>query len=105
MSALLGLLGRASRLEQEPGPPLRLVDPRLQQACGRYVAMIVAEVMRLPQVGSKLLIVIPQFRQHVQGRNEVGIVIQDPLQTAYLADRAQCRATDLANAFGDFVRS
>src|ERR1700730_7969406 len=94
---------RPSGLEQEPCAPLGLIDPVFQQACGGNVAVLVAKAMRLAQVRDELLIVVAQLGQHIQGRDEICVIVQDPLQTADVADRAQRRAADLANTLGDRV--
>jgi hypothetical protein len=49
---------RPSRLEQEPGAPLRLVDPVFQQACGRDIAALVAKAMRFAQVSHQLPVIV-----------------------------------------------
>src|SRR5262245_11537279 len=41
--------GAAGRFEQEPDAPFGLVDPDLNQARGRDIAVLVADVMRLAQ--------------------------------------------------------
>src|SRR5262245_23795506 len=93
-----------ARFEQEPGPPLGLVDPVLEQARARHVVVLVAESVRLAHVRGELLVVLTQLCQHVERRDIVGIVVQDTLQAADLADRAQGRAADLAHAFGNVRR-
>src|SRR5229473_7941112 len=92
-------------LEQEPCTPLGLIDPDFQQARGSNIVVLVAQAMRLAQACRQLLIVIAQFGEHVHRRDKIRIVVQDALQAADVADRMQGRAADLANTFGDRVRS
>ena len=92
-----------ARFEQEPRPPLGLVDPVLEQARARDVVVLVAESVRLAHVRGELLVVLTQLCQHVERRDIVRVVVQDALHAADLADRAQGRTTDLAHAFGDVV--
>jgi hypothetical protein len=40
-------LARATSFEQEPGAPLGLVNPILEQACAGHVSMLVAQSVRL----------------------------------------------------------
>src|ERR1700682_2327627 len=98
-----GASPRAAGLEEEPRAPLGLVDPGLEQACAGYVSLLVAKDVRLPQVGRQPLVVVAQFREHVQGRDEIRVVVQNSLQAADLTDRAHRRPTDLSNALGDCV--
>ena len=75
-----------------------------EQACARDIAVLVAKVMRLAQARHQLSVVVAQLGEHIQGRDEIGVVVHDALQAADVADRAQRRAADLANALGDCVR-
>jgi hypothetical protein len=43
-------------LEEEPGAPLRLVDPHLDEARGGDVAVLAAQVVGLPKPRRKLLV-------------------------------------------------
>src|SRR5262249_5859071 len=97
------LLCHAGRLEQEPGSPLGLVDPVLDQAGAGHVVVLVANRVGLAQARRQLLVVIAQLREHVEGRDEVGVVVQHALQAADVADRAQRGAADLAHALGDVI--
>src|SRR6266852_4543562 len=67
--------------------------------------MLLAKTMGLSQVRRQLFVVIAQFCEHIHRRNKIRIVICDALQSADVADRAQSRAPDLANAFGDRIGS
>src|ERR1700758_1453532 len=58
----------AGRLEQEPGPPLGLVDPVLDQAGAGHVLMLVANRVGLAQARCQLLVVVAQFGEHIQRR-------------------------------------
>ena len=91
----------APGLEQEPHPPLGLVDPVLEQAGGGDVAVLVAEIVGLLQVKRELLVVVAQLGEHVLRGDVVGVVVQDPLQLGDVPDRAQRGATELAHPLGD----
>src|SRR6516162_3566781 len=93
----------AGRLEQEPGPPLGLVDPVLDQAGAGHVLVLVANRVGLAQARRQLLVVVAQLREHVEGGDEVRVVVQHALQAADVADRAQRGAADLAHALGNVV--
>src|SRR5262252_7686524 len=93
----------AGRLEQEPGAPLGLVDPVLDQAGAGHVLVLVANRVSLAQARRQLLVVVAQFGKHIQRRDEVGVVVQHALQASDVADRAQRGAADLAHALGDVV--
>src|SRR5438552_9232995 len=66
-------------LRQEPGPALSLVDPILNQAGGRNVAMLLAEFMRGTQVSRQLLIVSSKLSQHVLRSDAFCIVVLQAL--------------------------
>src|SRR5215469_18202549 len=93
----------AGRLEQEPGAPLGLVDPVLDQAGAGHVLVLVANRVGFAQARRQLLVVVAQFGKHIQRRDEVGVVVQHTLQAGDVADRAQRGAADLAHALGDVV--
>src|SRR5262245_50383427 len=93
----------AAGLEQEPGAPLSLVDPDFQEARGCHIAMLIAQPVRLAQARDELLVVVTQLGEHVVGRDEVGVVVENALQAGDMADRAQCGAADLADALGERV--
>src|SRR5215471_7596755 len=93
----------AGRFEQEPGTPLGLVDPVLDQAGAGHVVVLVANRVGLAQARRQLLVVVAQLCEHVEGGDEVRVVVQHALQAADVADRAQRGAADLADAFGDGV--
>jgi hypothetical protein len=93
----------ACRLEQEPGAPLGLIDPVLQQACGSHIAVLVAEAVRLAHVRDQLPVLVPQLGQHVERRDEIGVIVEHTLQAADVADRAQRGAADLANPLDDVI--
>src|SRR5215472_7959768 len=104
---LFWLGGGASRpagaLEQEPGPPLALVDPVLDQAGGGDVPVFVAEFMRLAQEAGEALVVVGKLGQHVLRCDKLRVVVEQALQSADIADRAQRGTADLARALCDVV--
>jgi hypothetical protein len=59
---------------------------------------------RPPQARHQLLVVVAQFGQHVERRNESGVVVEDALQAADLADRPQSHAPDFSNPLRDRIR-
>src|SRR5882672_7529940 len=95
----------AARLEEKPSAPLRLVDPDLEQARGRNVAVLVASAVRFPHACRQLKVVLAELCKHVQRRDEVGIVVRQPLQLADVAYGMQGRASDFPYPFGDGVRN
>src|SRR5262249_58003983 len=78
-------------LEQEPDAPFRLVDPVLQQARGRDIAMLLAQIVRLAHVRRQPQVVLAQLGEHVQGRDVIRLVVEQALQAGGLADRAPPR--------------
>ena len=107
VATLTRLNGRSSRrcasTQQEPGAPLGLVDPDLDQAGAGNVAMLVAQVVGLAQAGRQRLVVVTHLGQHVGGFHVLGVVVQHTLGACDVADRAQRAAADLADAFGQRV--
>jgi hypothetical protein len=65
------------RFVLEPGSPLRFVYPDFQQARGRDVAVLVAEIVRFTLGRGQLLIVLAELGQHVERRHIIGVVIVD----------------------------
>src|ERR1035438_1495196 len=65
-----------ARLEQEPGAPLRFVNPDLDEAGGGDVLMFFADAVGLAQTRRQGLIVLAQLSQHVLGLDILGIVVQ-----------------------------
>src|SRR5579871_2774942 len=68
-----------ARFEQEPGSPLGLVDPVLDQAGGRDVSMLIAHIVHLAQSGGERLVVLAQLGEHVERIDILGIVIRNAL--------------------------
>src|SRR5262245_58487122 len=93
----------ADVLEQEPGPSFGLVDPDLDDAGGGDVVVLLANAVSGPHGLRELLVVRAQFRQHVLGRDELLVVVAEPLVPADVADGVECGAADLAGALGDLV--
>src|SRR5262245_28914790 len=89
--------------EEEPGSPLGLVDPDFDEARGRDVAVLVANIVNLAQTGCERLVVIAQFSQHVQGLDILGIVVLDALKPADVANRLDRGPADLADSLGDGI--
>jgi pantothenate kinase-related protein Tda10 len=61
--------------------------------------------MRHAHVCYQLFVVVAQFCEHFQRRNEIRIIVRNALQSADVADRAQGRATDFADTFGGRIGS
>src|SRR5262245_4322257 len=87
-------LAIAGRLEQGPGATLGLVDPVLDQAGAGHVVVLVANRVGPAQAHRQLLVVVAQLREHVEGGDEVRVVVQHALQAAAVADQSQRRAAD-----------
>src|SRR4051812_30165349 len=64
-------------LEQEPGAPLGLVDPNLDQAGGGHVPGVLADVVGLAEARRQRLVVLAQLGQHVLRLDVVRVVVQD----------------------------
>src|SRR5262249_55753276 len=70
----------AARLEQEPGPPLRFVNERLEQTGRAGILVFVAELVSLPHCCRDMLVVLHQFAQHFTRRDVIRVVVLDGLQ-------------------------
>src|SRR5262245_41101534 len=90
-------------LKQEPGSPLGFIDPDFDEAGGGDVAMLVADVVGLAQPRRQHLVVLAQLGEHVLRIDVVGVVVQDALEVADLADRFDRGTADLADALGDGI--
>src|SRR5262249_1316271 len=86
---------RTRRLEQEPSPPLGLVDPDLGDAGRRYIRSLVTEGVRLAQVSRELFVVVAQLGEHVPGRDVLGIIVEHSLQTPDVTNRSSALPTSL----------
>src|SRR5450432_310868 len=82
-------------LEEEPGTTFGLVDPHLDEACTRDIAVLVAHVMDLAQACGEFLVVVTQLGQHVQRLDVVGIVVRHALHARDVPDGAQGVTADL----------
>src|ERR1700727_1076018 len=91
----------AGRFKQEPSPALGHVDPNLEQAGGRDVAVFVAHVMDLAQARRQALVVVAQLRQHVLWIVIVGVLVEQALARGDVAVLAQTRTAYLTRAFRD----
>jgi hypothetical protein len=49
---------------EKPRPAFGFVDPGLDQACGRYIVVLVADAVRSAQVLDQFLVVRQQLGQH-----------------------------------------
>jgi hypothetical protein len=54
----------AAGLVQEPHAPLGLIDPDLEQACGRNIVVLLAQLVRLAHRSGHTHVVFAQFRHH-----------------------------------------
>src|SRR5262249_2133966 len=93
----------STRLEQKPGAPFGLVDPKFDQARGSDVAMLLANVMGLTKTGSECLVVLPQLGKHVEWIDVVGVVVFDSLQPLDVANRVEGAPADFAYSLSDRV--
>src|SRR4030095_10930412 len=92
-----------SRFEQEPGAAFGFVDPDFDQARGRDIAMLVANVVRLAQTRGQSLVVLRQFSKHIQGLDILGVVIEHALGPRDLSARSQRDSARLAHALRDWI--
>jgi hypothetical protein len=81
----------------------RLVDPCLNEACCRYIAVLFTYVVRLSEAAREILVVVTQLGQHVHRFDIVRIIIQDSLQASDMIDRPQSHRTHLANSLSDRI--
>jgi hypothetical protein len=94
---MAGVVASAAGFEQEPRASLRFVDPVLDEACGRNVAVLIYHAVHLAQAAGQSLVILAQRRQHVErvyivrvvvlaGRSWTMICIQtSPVEAAALA--------------------
>jgi hypothetical protein len=74
--------------EEEPCAPFRFVDPGLNEAGRRDIAVLVTNIVCLAQPGGERLIVLAQLGQHVQRLDVVRVVIQNALEPGDVADKS-----------------
>ena len=79
----------AACLVEKPYAPFGLVDPLLDQACRRYVVLLIAEFVRLAHARDQRLIVGSELRQHIQRIDIVGVIVEEALAPRNVADGAQ----------------
>ena len=65
--------------------------------------MFLAYAMRLTHVGSELLVILAQFREHRLRRNTVRVVVRQALPSSDIADGVQRICTDLPDALSERV--
>ena len=66
--------------------------------------MLLAHAVHLAHCCNKLLVVVAEFRKHVERRDIFGIVVGNALQPCNLADGMQGALAYLADAFGNRIR-
>src|SRR5215472_13940618 len=99
-----GRTATAAGFIKEPGAPLGFVDPVLDQARARHVAMLVAHIVGHAHPRHEVLVVLAQFGEHVEGIDIGRVIVLDPLQLGDMADGANGGPADLADTLGDVVR-
>jgi hypothetical protein len=87
---------------REQRAALGLVDPVLQKACGRNIAVL-TQRMRRAQEASDPLVVFAKLRQHADRRHKLGIVVRETLQSRRVARRAQRGPAEFAHPLGDGI--
>src|SRR5215472_1933794 len=98
------LFGLAACFVEEPDASLGLVDPDLDQARRRHVAVLFTHVVRLAEACRQPLVVVTQLGEHVERRHVVRVVVADALGSADLTNGTQCGTAQLAYALGDRIR-
>ena len=78
------IVGLSARLEQEPDPPLGLINEIFKNARGGYVAILVTNFMASAHGLDELLVVGHQFPQHVARGHEAFVVVLRALQLGNL---------------------
>src|SRR5579859_5294247 len=94
-------VGSRNALEQEPGAPLRFVDPDFEQAGGCDVAMLVAKLVRLAHARGERSVVFAQLGEHVGRLDVVRVIVENALRLRYLTDRLQGGSAHFANPLGN----
>src|SRR5258706_8988427 len=89
--------------EEEPGTPLRFVDPRFDQAGASDVMVHIAQVVHFAKACRKLLIVFAKLREHGQRLYVFRIVVQHALVTGDMSDRSDRGPTYLTDALRNRV--
>ena len=90
-------------LEQKPRSPLGLVDEVFQQACAGHVAMLVAKACVSRSRAVRSLLSSRNSASISSGVTKSASLSMIALQAADMADRAQRRAADLADALCERV--
>src|SRR6185312_6681039 len=90
-------------LVKEPHAPFVLIDPHFEQARGRHIVLLVAEVMRLAHARDQVLVVRSELGQHVEWIDIIGVIVWYALEPGDIADRMQRDTTNFPYALGDVV--
>src|SRR6188474_2992351 len=93
----------AHDLRQEPVPAFRLVDPNFYETGGRNVFILLANRVCYSQRIDELLVILTQLTHHLDGGDELVIVVFESLISPDLTNRVGGRASNLARAFGNVV--
>ena len=91
------------RFKEKPDTPFGLIDPVFEEARGRDVFVLLAKLVQLLNRTYELQVIVSELREHVERRHVVGVVVQDALLAADLANRSDRRAADLARPLCDVV--
>src|ERR1700677_4256819 len=73
-------------LVEEPDATFGLVNPILDQARGRNIAILVAKRVGASQADRQLHVVLAKFGQHLASRDEILVIIGDTLKLRDLAN-------------------
>src|SRR5580698_9756342 len=74
------------RLEEKPRPPFGLVDPHLEQAGRRDIAVPLAGMVGFAHARDQAFVVLAELGEHVLRLDVVGVVVIDALLAGDVAD-------------------
>src|ERR1700756_4430665 len=88
---------------EEPRPPLRLIDPDLDEAGGRYIVVFLANFMSRAEISRQRPVIAGEFCQHFFWGDPFLVIVLQSLVPGDVADRSQRRPADLSCTFGNFA--
>src|SRR5262245_16957231 len=84
-------------------PAFCLVDPNFYKTRGRNVLILLASRVCCTQRIDELPVIVTKLAHHLDGGDELVIVVFESLVSRDVADRSDRRAANLARAFGNVV--
>jgi hypothetical protein len=96
-------LANLCRGKEEPSSAFGFVDPILDQTGRGDIVVFVTDFVRFAEQMRQLLIVGRQFGEHLQRRDEIGVVVLQPLMLRNVIDRMQARCPDFAGTLRNII--